>query len=159
MQDKIICTIRKKVIDHRFIMIVAIISFLSIILINQYVFPYYSNNHDEGVYIFQAKMLAQGNIYLNTNNYSEFFDSWFFVNDGNKIYSRYTPVHALFLSIFYLLGDMNLAIGVISALNIIFIYLIAKEIYCEDIAKIATVICLSSPLFLIISSTYLSYTS
>lgn len=156
MLDNIVSKIR----EYRFIISIAIISFLIIVLINKFVFPYYSNNHDEGVYIFQAKMLAQGDIYLNANDYSSFFDSWFIINDGEKIYPRYTPVHAFILSIFYILfKDMRLAIGAISSLSLIFIYLTAKEIYGKDIAKMVPIICMSYPLFLVVSGTYLSYTS
>ncbi len=152
--------ISSKIKNNVFIIIIATISFLAIISINQFLFPYYSNNHDEGVYIFQAKMLAEGNIYLKTNDYSNFFDMWFIINDGEKIYSKYSPLHSLILSFFYVLfGNMRLAIGIISCVSLIFVYLITKEIYDIDTAKLASVICLSSPLFLLISGTYLSYTS
>lgn len=144
---------------YKFIIIIAMISFLTVMAINHFIFPYYSNNHDEGVYIFQAKMLAEGKIYLNSDEYSDFFNTWFFINDDNKLYSRYTPVHSLIICVFILLGNMGLTIGVMAGLNIIFLYFIAKEIYDKDTAKIVSIICLSSPLFLIISSTYLSYTS
>lgn len=144
---------------NTFIIIIIIVSFSMIMLINQFLFPYYSNNHDEGVYIFQAKMLAGGNIYLKANDYSNFFDMWFIINDGEKIYPRYSPIHSLILSFFYILGNIRIAIGVIASLSMIFIYLISKEIYDVDTARLTSIICLSSPLFLLISGTYLSYTS
>lgn len=158
--------IKRILIDNKFIISIFVISFLSIVSINYFIFPYYSNNHDEGVYIFQAKMLVEGNIYLKNNEYSNFFDMWFIINDGEKIYPRYTPIHSLILSIFYILfKDMRIAIGIISGTSLIFLYLVTKELYNNDndnnidIPIFATLICLSSPLFLIISSTYLSYTT
>jgi hypothetical protein len=151
---------KKSIGSHLFVISAALISFSIIVLLNQFVFPYYSSNHDEGVYIFQMKMLAQGDIYLKSNNYSDFFNAYFVINDGEKLYGKYTPVHPLILSIFYILfGDVRLAIGFLAALNIILLYFISMEIYDSDTAKIATIICLSSPLFLIISSTYLPYTT
>lgn len=158
--DSFVSKNKKSIRSHLFVISAALISFSIIVLLNQFVFPYYSNNHDEGVYIFQMKMLAQGDIYLKSTNYSDFFNAYFVINDGEKLYGKYTPVHPLILSIFYILfGDVRLAIGFLAALNIIFLYFISMEIYDSDTAKIATIICLSSPLFLIISSTYLPYTT
>lgn len=149
-----------KVKDHGFLITIFTISFLTMVIINGYTFSYYTNDHDEGVYIFQSKMLAEGKIYLESDDYSKFFDAWFIINDGEKIYPKYTPIHSLFLATSYVLfGNMVFAIGILSGLSLIFIYLITKEVYDINTAKMASIICLLSPLFIIISSTYLSYTS
>lgn len=144
---------------NRNLIIIAMISCISVISINYFIFPYYSNNHDEGVYIFQAKMLSEGKLYLDDDKYSDFFDTWFIINDGEKIYPKYTPVHAFILSIFYtLFKDMRLALGFMAIMSTIFLYLTAKEIYGRG-QIIICLICITSPLFLILSSLYLSYAS
>lgn len=124
-------------------------------------FPYYSNNHDEPVYVLQAQMLLQGKLYLPADEFSDFFTPFFFVNDGERVFSKYTPVQAGFLALGHaLLGSMRASLGLVAALTIVAFYLFALEIYSDRrVALKACVILLLSPFFLILSATFLPYTS
>ena len=56
----------------------AFLAFAWAIVVSEILFPFYSNNHDEPVYILQAQTLLGGRLTLPTN---EFFDD-FFSNDN-----------------------------------------------------------------------------
>jgi hypothetical protein len=122
-------------------------------------FPYYSNDHDELVYVQQALMLLQGKLYLVADEFSRFFTPFFFINDGEKVFSKYTPVHAGFLALGKLLfGTMRASIGLVAALSLIFFYLFTLELYSDRrFALKAAAVLLLSPFFLIQSATFLPY--
>jgi len=130
------------------------------ILISAFIFPVLSNNPDETVYLVQAKLLAQGRLFMEPNQYSEFFSPFFFFNDGDKIFSKYSPVHAAILAIGEMVaGSPRLSLGLLGAANLAVIWLLGRELYGRREGLIAAVVLAFSAWFLIHSSTYLSYTS
>lgn len=138
--------------------VLALAAFLAVLAITTYVFPYYSTNNDEAVYRFQAQMLAQGKLYLPADASSEHFNSFYIINDGQRIYPKYTPVFAIPLAASYLLfGDMRPALGLIAAAIVLTMYFVGREVYRRPIGLLAAFFLLLSPLFLVQSSMYLPY--
>ena len=138
---------------------VATFAFVWAIVASSLLFPFLTNNHDEAVYLLQANSLLEGKLYFTSNEFRDFFSSWFFVDDGEKIFSKYMPVHAGVLALGQVaFGSMRAAIGFVAAANVILFYLLAKECYQRArLALLATVLFTLSPLFLIQSATFLSY--
>ena len=137
---------------------IALAAFAAVVLITTYVFPYYSTNNDEAVYRFQAQLLAQGKLYLPANSLSEHFNSFYIINDGQRIYPKYVPAFAIPLALSQLLfGDMRVALGLIAAASVIAIFLVAEEMYDRSVAVLAALFLTLSPLFLLQSGMYLPY--
>ena len=139
---------------------VLVLTFAAPILISAWIFPVLSNNPDETVYLLQEKLLAQGRLFMEPDEHSEFFQPFFFKNDGDKIFPKYTPVHAAILTIGDVLaGDVRISLGVLAAANVAVIWLLGLELYSRRAGLIAAVVLASSAWLLVQSSTYLSYTS
>ena len=138
---------------------VATFAFVWAIVGSSLLFPFLTNNHDEAVYLLQANYLLEGKLYFTSNEFRDFFSSWFFVDDGEKVFSKYMPVHAALLAFGQLVfGSMRVTLGCVAAANVILFYLLAKECYQRPrLALLATVLFTLSPLFLIQSATFLSY--
>ena len=134
-------------------------AFIWAIVGSSLLFPFLTNNHDEAVYILQANYLLEGKLYLTSNEFRDFFNSWFFIDDGEKVFPKYMPVHAGVLALGQVaFGSMRVAIGFVAAANVILFFLLAKECYQRArLALLATVLFALSPLFLIQSATFLPY--
>lgn len=138
------------------IVVLAVLAGIVVYVIGHEVFPYFSVNHDEGVYLQQAAMLLQGNLWL-TNDLPEVFRPWFFIQDGRRLYSKYTPVAALLFAPGVALGVPRFSLSVIAAGNIALVGLIGSEAFDRSTGLLAAVIALASPLFLFVSATFMSY--
>jgi hypothetical protein len=138
------------------IIAVAILAAGVVYAIGHEVFPYLSLNHDEGVYLQQASMLLHGNLWL-TTDFPKVFRPWFFIQDGNRLYPKYTPVSALMFAPSLALGVPRLSLSLIAAGNVALVGLIAREAFDRPTGVLASVFALATPFFMIISATFMSY--
>nr|WP_305882839.1 glycosyltransferase family 39 protein [Halobellus rarus] len=125
-------------------------------------FPYHSVNDDEGVYLYQAAMLLEGKLFLRPGDIPwDAVRPWFFVVDdvGGEIrmYAKYSPVAPAVFAIGRLLGDWNLALGLVAAGTAGGVYLLGSAAFDRRVGLLAVPILAGSPLFLLTSSTFLSY--
>ena len=139
--------------------VLAGIAFTWALVASSLLFPFLTNNHDEAVYLLQANSLLEGKLYFTSTEFRDFFSSWFFIDDGERIFAKYMPVHAGVLALGQVVfGSMRAAIGFVAAANVIVFFLLAKECYQRArLALLATALFTMSPLFLIQSATFLSY--
>jgi glucose/arabinose dehydrogenase len=137
------------------------LAFLWAISTSLLLFPYYSNDHDEPVYVLQAQTLLQGKLFLPADEFSKFFRPFFFINDGERIFSKYPPVYPALLALGQLLfGSMRVTLGLVAAATVIAFYLLAQELYPDRRTALkSAVVLLLSPFFLIQSATFLPYTT
>ncbi|MFB6305050.1 MAG: ArnT family glycosyltransferase [Haloferacaceae archaeon] len=119
-------------------------------------FPYHSLNHDEGVYLQQAAMLLEGRLFLRPP-VEDVFRPWFFVEDGDRLYSKYTPVPAAMFALGRLLGGYRLALAGVAAGNLALVVGVVREVYDRRTGLLAAAFVLASPLFLVDSSVFLPY--
>jgi 4-amino-4-deoxy-L-arabinose transferase-like glycosyltransferase len=75
------------------------------------------------------------------------------INDG-KFYSKYSPGWPFFLMFGFLIGIPMVVNLIFSLSSIVVVFLIAKELFSERIAKIAILLMAVSPYFLFNSATY-----
>jgi 4-amino-4-deoxy-L-arabinose transferase-like glycosyltransferase len=144
------------------ILVLAFIAFIWAIAAARLLFPFYSVNNDEPVYVLQAEALAEGKLYLSPHKFDErFFNTWLLLRRGDKITFKYTPVHAAFLTLGqHLFGSMRMSLGIIAAANILLVYWFTQEVYKNyRLALASALFVLLSPFFLIQSATFLSYTT
>lgn len=135
---------------------IAFFGAVAVWLITTQVFPYHSLNHDEAVYLQQAAMLLDGRLHLRPP-VENAFRPWFFVEDGDRLYPKYSPVPAAFFALGRLVGDYRLALGAIAAGNLVLIAAVVREVFDRTVGIVAALFVLSSPLFLLDSAVFLPY--
>ncbi|MDY6765060.1 MAG: glycosyltransferase family 39 protein, partial [Halobacteria archaeon] len=130
---------------------------ISVFLIATEIFPYHTSNHDEGVYLQQAEMLLDGQLFMYPGELADAFRTWFFVVDGGKMYPKYSPVPAVVFGLGKLIGSFRLSLAVVGALNAFLVYLIATEAFDRKVGVASVVALALSPFFLVQSSVFLPY--
>ncbi|MBX0323274.1 glycosyltransferase family 39 protein [Halomicroarcula sp. F13] len=120
------------------------------------VFPYHSLNHDEGVYLQQAAMLLEGQLFLRPPVEGA-FRPWFFVESENGMYPKYAPVAATMFAVGKLFGGYRVALVAIAAGNVLGVVGLVREVFDRRTGLLAGAFVLASPLFLVDSSVFLPY--
>ncbi|MFA9417681.1 ArnT family glycosyltransferase [Natrinema sp. HArc-T2] len=129
---------------------------LAVWLLATRTFPYHSLNHDEGVYLQQAAMLLEGQLFIRPP-VEESFRPWFFVDDGSRLYPKYAPVPAAIFALGKFVGSPRLALAGVAAATIALVALVVREVFDRQTGIAAAVIVLCSPLFVIDSAVFLPY--
>ncbi|ELZ23730.1 hypothetical protein C475_14003 [Halosimplex carlsbadense 2-9-1] len=119
-------------------------------------FPYHSLNHDEAVYLQQAAMLLEGQLYLDPP-VEGVFRPWFFVDAAEGMYPKYAPVPAAMFAVGELLGGYRLTLVAVAAGNLALAVGVVREAFDARTGLLAAVLVLASPLFVISSSVFLPY--
>ncbi len=114
---------------------------------------------DELSYAFSAKLYASGHSVLKTVVEPGFYIGHMQIVSPEFIYSKYSPGNSLTLAIGYVLGIPSIFPLLMAALTSVIFYFVAKEVYDTQTAKIAALICISSPFFILTSQTLLSEVS
>jgi hypothetical protein len=124
-------------------------------------FAYHSVNDDEGVYLLQAAMLLEGQVFLRPGPLGEAVRPWFFVVEGSgerlRMYAKYTPVAAAVFALGMAVGDAHLALAATAAGTAALVCRLTADFTDRTTGLVAGVVLLASPLFLITSSVFLSY--
>jgi len=136
--------------------LVALLGGLVVFALAHVVFPHHTTNHDEGVYLQQAAMLLEGQLFIYPP-VEESFRPWFFVADGERLYPKYAPVPAAMFAVGKLLGGYRVALGLISTGVLALTYHTVREAFDARTGVVATLLMFGSPLFLIEASVFLSY--
>jgi 4-amino-4-deoxy-L-arabinose transferase-like glycosyltransferase len=135
---------------------VATLGALAVWLVSTRVFPYYSINHDEAVYLQQAAMLLEGQLALYPP-LPEAFRPWFFVADGGRLYPKYTPVPAAIFAAGKLLGGYRIALAGVGGGILALTYGVVVEAFDRRTGLLAATFVLASPLFLVNTAVFLPY--
>ena len=120
------------------------------------VFPYHSTNHDEAVYLQQAAMLLEGQLFLEPPVRGP-FRPWFFVADGGRLYPKYSPVAAAMFAGGKLLGGYRVTLALVAAAALGLTFLAVREVFDDRTGVVASLLLLASPLFLVDASVFLAY--
>ncbi|WP_251342646.1 glycosyltransferase family 39 protein [Haloplanus halophilus] len=124
-------------------------------------FPYHSVNDDEAVYLTQAAMLLEGQLFLYPGELDALVRPWFFVADTAgadlRYYPKYAPVAAGVFAVGKVLGDANLALGLVAAGNAGLVYALAVAAFDRRTGLLAVLALIGTPLYLFISAVFLPY--
>jgi hypothetical protein len=125
-------------------------------LISIELLPYLSLNHDEGVYLQQARLLLDGQLWV-TSEIPDAVRWWFFIEDGGQLYPKYTPVPAAVFAIGMAIGEARIALALAAAANVVLVGLVTTELFDRWTGVVAGGVLAGTPLFLIQSATFLPY--
>lgn len=123
------------------------------------VFPAYSWNRDEPVYVWQAETLRAGMFGTPDGNFPQFFHPWLSAERGGEFFSQYTLGWPLVL----LVGDVlfgspaaGLAFG--AALAVVGTYAFARTVLEDHVgALVAAALMTASPIIIVQGGVYLAY--
>ncbi|QCC59509.1 glycosyltransferase family 39 protein [Natrinema thermotolerans] len=135
---------------------IALVGAIAIWLLATRTFPHHSLNHDEGVYLQQAAMLLEGQLFVRPP-VEEAFRPWFFVADGDRLYPKYSPVPAAIFALGKIVGGYRLALAGIGVAVPALMALVVREVFDRRTGLVAAVAVLCSPLFLIQTAVFLPY--
>ena len=123
------------------------------------VFPFYSADRDEPVYVLQAKTLLHGHLTLPRYSDLEFFQPWLTGVRGDKVFFEFPPGYAVVIAVSLLFtGSVVPALAAVAATAVLAMYLLAREASGrKDIALVAAAMMIASPMVLIQSGVFLSY--
>ena len=127
------------------------------VVVGSLVFPFHSVNHDEGVYLAQAAMLMEGQLFLDPPA-RDLFRPWFFVErpDGT-LYPKYAPVPAATFALGWLAGSPRLGLVGVTAAIVLLTYALAAALFDRRLGVLAAALLFVSPLFLLHSGVFLPY--
>jgi len=134
----------------------AIVGGLAVFLFATELFPYHSLNHDEAVYLQQAAMLLEGQLVLRPPVEAA-FQPWFFVDGGEYLYPKYTPVPAAIFALGLAIGIPRLALAAVAAAIVFLTYVVVSEAFSRRVGLLAAAFVLASPLFLLDTAVFLPY--
>lgn len=136
--------------------LVALLGGVVVYTLAHVVFPYHTSNHDEAVYLQQAAMLLEGQLFLRPPVDGP-FRPWFFVESGQGLYAKYTPPTAAMFAVGKLLGGYRIALALVATGALAGTYHTVREAFDGRTGVVATVLMLASPLFVVDASIFLSY--
>lgn len=112
---------------------------------------------DEFANTWQAKVLAEGNLYLPTPDYPDSFLVPFVVDYQERRFSKYPPGWSLLLAMGIKLGLRAWINPLLAGVGVWLTYLLGKRVFNEKVALLAAGLTLTSPFFLINSGTLLNH--
>ena len=137
-------------------------AFVSCVLICGYISWYLFDGvpgfTDSCVYMFQARLFTNGTLAVPLPPEPQFFEfSHTFLSD--KWYTMYPPGYPAVLALGVLFRISWLVNPILAALTIVCIFLLAKELYGDNTAKLSVVLACASSFFLFMSSEFASHTA
>ena len=136
----------------------ALVAFTSSLVTSATLFPRYSLNRDDSVYVAMARMIGRGNVTLAAAE-QDFFRPWASGVVGDRLVLKYTPPWPSVLAVADLVaGTPRLALGLVAAATVVLTAMVAGEVLGDRWTGIlAGALLALSPLFVIQSATYLPY--
>jgi hypothetical protein len=135
---------------------------VAVLVVSTDLFAYHSVNDDEGVYLLQAAMLLDGQLFLRPPAaIADLVHPWFFVHEstpaGPRMYPKYAPVPAAMFALGRLAGEARLALAGVAAGNALLLYLLAREVADRTTGLVALALLATAPMFVLTSSVFLPY--
>jgi hypothetical protein len=127
-------------------------------LVSARIFGHMPHIHDTSAQLFQARLFAQGKLFLNSPPGAQFFDVSNIINYG-RWYSQYPPGHPFILMLGVLAGAPWAVNPLLGALTVVVIYLLGREVYDDRTARLGTMLAMLSPFLVFMSSEYMNHAS
>ena len=136
-----------------------LLSFVGSLLISRFVFPHFSTNNDEPVYVVQARMLLEHHLTLPDSPDSQFFRPWMSGRIGDRLVMVFPPVLPALLALGqWLFGSMRVTLALLAAAGVLAAHRLTQELTGDRRAALyAAFILAICPFFLIQSGLFLAY--
>src|SRR3954465_355042 len=140
------------------IAVLALAAFSASVVTSLWLFPLYSVNRDDSVYVAMARLLEHGHVTLPAAG-QEFFRPWASAVRGDRVVLKYTPPWPSVLAAADLVtGTTRVGLGLTAAATVVVMALFAGEVLRDRTAGIVAGALLAlSPVFVFQSATYLPY--
>jgi hypothetical protein len=140
------------------LVVLALAAFSASVLTSLWLFPLYSVNRDDSVYVAMARLLEHGHVTLPAAEH-EFFRPWASAVLGDRVVLKYTPPWPSVLAAADLVtGTPRIGLGFTAAATVVVMALFAAAVLRDRTAGIVAGALLAlSPLFVFQSATYLPY--
>ena len=109
--------------------------------------------------LFQARIFASGKLFAASPPFPGAFDCEFILVDGGKWYGKYFPGFSILLVPGVLARLPWMVNPVIGGLTLVIIFLLARDLFGERVAKTSVLLALLSPFFLFMSASYMSHSA
>lgn len=141
----------------RWVLLLCAAAFLITALIAHLAFERLPHLEDEVAYLFQARTLALGRLTVPSPETPEAFWTPFVLDHEGRRFGKYPPGWPAVLSLGVLAGVPWLVNPLLAALSVYLLYRLGRSLYDERAGLLAGVLALASPLFLVLSGSYLSH--
>jgi len=122
------------------------------------VFAYHSSNHDEAVYLSQAALLLDGQLQYFAGDLTDAVHPWFYVEDGGRLYPKYTPVPAAMFAVsMALFGEPRVTLALVAGANAALAYALGATAFDRRVGVVAAALLAAAPMALVTGSTFLPY--
>ncbi|HEX8804479.1 MAG TPA: hypothetical protein VF743_09805, partial [Acidimicrobiales bacterium] len=102
------------------------------LLLARSLFPLYSVNHDDAMYVYEARLLGDGHLTLPAADY-DLFRPWASgVRDGQVVMKYAPPWPAVLTASEEATGSLRLGSAVVAAVAVGLVYLLAREVLRSD---------------------------
>ena len=127
--------------------------------VSRLVFPHFSTNNDEPVYVFQARLLLDRRLTLPVTPDTPFFRPWMSGEVDHRLTMVFPPVFPALLALGQaLVGSMRAVLAVLSMAAVVLVAALARQLTNDRrAAAIAALLLAACPLFIIQSGLFLSY--
>ncbi|MDQ6855011.1 MAG: glycosyltransferase family 39 protein [Actinomycetota bacterium] len=150
-----------RVLGRRYgaVLLLALVAAVVAIGVNTHLFPLFSADDDDTVYVFQARTLVDGHVTLPAATQGAFFRPWLTGTHGDRIVFPFQyGWPAVLAAAQRLLGSMRWALGAVAGGLVVASWMLARELLRDrSKALLASGFVLASPFVVIQSGTYLSY--
>jgi hypothetical protein len=138
--------------------VLAAVAGAAAVLTNVWLFPLYSLNRDDSVYVAMARLIEHGHVTLPAAGH-EAFRPWASAVVGDRIVLKYTPPWPTVLALGELLtGSPRAGLAVTAAATAVLTALLATEVLrSRATGLVAGALLVLSPVFVVQSGTYLPY--
>lgn len=149
-----------KLKSHRsniLIVVICVLAALSTSAVAYFAFERLPHLEDEVAYLFQAKTMAMGRLTVPSPAHPEAFWTPFVLDHQGQRFGKYPPGWPAVLSLGGLVQAPWLVNPLLAALSLYLVYRLGKTLYDERTGLWAAALGLTSPLFLVLSSSFLSH--
>jgi 4-amino-4-deoxy-L-arabinose transferase-like glycosyltransferase len=147
--------------DRRAFWVLALLAALTVIITivaRHIIFPAFSWNRDEPVYLWQASGLRIGQFAPTDGGAPSFFHPWLSAAQDGRLFSQYTPGWALALLAGQLIASADLTLALACVLAVLGTYALARELTRDrNLSLLAAALMVASPILVIQGAVYLSY--
>src|SRR4051794_30928353 len=157
--DELVGRARAGLAEHWPVIALALLAIALSVVVRRTVYPAYSFNRDEPVYLWQVQALAEGKVFTSGGGMPRSFQPWLSGVADGMFFSQYTLGWPLVLLAFDLvLGSASGAIAFGAAFAVVGTYAFARETTHERaIAVAAAALLVLCPFVVVQSGVYLGY--